>query len=133
MLYDWECTACGYKREVVSTIARRNDPEFHECKYGTGEPVALTRLITAPMVNPDIKPYRALTGDKAGQEIGSRRAHREFLKRNRLVEIGNEPMRPTKEFRKVHRRGEIARALKDSIAQHCAPDLKRGGLIERNR
>lgn len=131
--YVWECPACGYTREVISTIARRNDPEIHNCKFGTGEPALLARVITAAAINPDIRPYRALAGDRAGREISSRKQHREFLKRNRLVEIGNEPMRPTKEFRKVHRRGEIARALKDSIAQHCAPDLKRGGLIERNR
>lgn len=131
--YVWECPACGHTREVIATVARRNDPESHDCKFGTGSEAQLQRVITAAAINPDIRPYRALAGDRAGKEIGSRRAHREFLKRNRLVEIGNEPVRPTKEFRRVHRKGEIAHALKDAIAQHCAPDLKRGGLIERNR
>jgi hypothetical protein len=39
------------------------------------------------MIMPDIKPYRNMVD---GREIGSRSEHREFLKRNNLIEIGNE-------------------------------------------
>ena len=38
----------------------------------------------------DIEPYQAVTGDMQGQWITSRKEHREFLKRNDLVEVGNE-------------------------------------------
>lgn len=43
-----------------------------------------------PFVFGDIKPYRAVTGDMQGKWISSRSQHREFLKRNDLVEVGNE-------------------------------------------
>lgn len=44
----------------------------------------------------DIEPYRAIAADKdTGKRpvINSRKQHREFLKRNDLVELGNEPLR----------------------------------------
>lgn len=41
-------------------------------------------------VVPDIQPYMAVTGDMQGKWIRSRREHRAFLKRNNLVEVGNE-------------------------------------------
>jgi hypothetical protein len=39
---------------------------------------------------PDIEPYVAVAGDMAGKVIGSRKEHREFLRRNNFEEIGNE-------------------------------------------
>lgn len=41
-------------------------------------------------VIPDIEPYIAVAGDRAGKVIRSRREHREFLRRNNFQEIGNE-------------------------------------------
>ena len=45
----------------------------------------------------DIEPYKAVAGDIAlnGKRpaIMGRRQHREFLKRNKYVEVGNEPIR----------------------------------------
>lgn len=38
----------------------------------------------------DFKPYKPVTGDMEGQWITTRGQHREFLKRNNLVEVGNE-------------------------------------------
>lgn len=38
----------------------------------------------------DIEPYKAIGGDMAGQWITSRSQHREFLKRNGFIEVGNE-------------------------------------------
>lgn len=68
------------------------------------------------MVSPDIAPYKAVAGDRMGQMISSRREHREFLKRNRFVEVGNEPMKPIRNnFRP--RKGEIAEELKRVIPQ----------------
>jgi hypothetical protein len=43
-----------------------------------------------PAVHGDIQPYRAITGDMQGKWITSRSKHREFLRRNDLVEVGNE-------------------------------------------
>lgn len=38
----------------------------------------------------DIEPYQAVTGDMAGKWITSRSEHRDYLRRNNLVEVGNE-------------------------------------------
>lgn len=43
-----------------------------------------------PYIIGDMKPYRAVTGDAQGKMITSRSAHRAFLQRNNLVEVGNE-------------------------------------------
>ncbi len=43
-----------------------------------------------PFVHGDIEPYRAITGDMQGEMITSRSQHKEFLRRNDLVEVGNE-------------------------------------------
>lgn len=47
-------------------------------------------------VIPDIEPYKAVTGDMCGQWVTSRKEHREFLRRNNLVEVGNEKPYMTK-------------------------------------
>lgn len=41
-------------------------------------------------LTPVFVPYKPVTGDMEGKWITSRRQHREFLKRNNLVEVGNE-------------------------------------------
>jgi hypothetical protein len=38
----------------------------------------------------DIDPYQAVGGDKPGTWITSRSRHREYLKRNNCIEVGNE-------------------------------------------
>lgn len=90
------------------------------------------RIITAPYAISDIAPYKAVTGDRMGQEIRGRKQHREFLKRNRLVEVGDAPIRDTRQMRPTVKKGQVARELKRAIAQHTIPDLKRGGLRERH-
>lgn len=53
---------------------------------------------TGPQIIKDIEPYKAVAGDIAlgGKcpPIMGRRQHREFLKRNKYVEVGNEPIKP---------------------------------------
>lgn len=46
---------------------------------------------SAPMIIPDIQPYRSMA---TGEIIGGRRQHREHLRQHRLIEIGNEVQRP---------------------------------------
>lgn len=36
------------------------------------------------------EPYKPVTGDKQGEWITTRREHQEFLRRNDLIEVGNE-------------------------------------------
>ncbi len=56
---------------------------------GEGYEVVNGELIApvAPMVMPDIKPYKSMID---GREITSRSAHREHLKNHGCIEIGNE-------------------------------------------
>jgi putative FmdB family regulatory protein len=107
--YEYECLLCEKREELVLPIASRNDAPM--C-CGT----RMGRVISAPHVNPDIAPYKAVAGDRAGQWITSRKEHKEFLKRNRFTEVGNEPIRPIKnDFRP--RKGEIVQELKRVVPQ----------------
>lgn len=42
------------------------------------------------MIMPDLQPYQAVAGDMAFKEVSGRKAHREFLRRNNFIEVGNE-------------------------------------------
>lgn len=75
--------------------------------------------IMPTMVSPDIQPYKAVGGDMAGKHITSRKEHREFLKRNRFIEVGNEPLRPVKNDTRP-KKGEVAAELKRVIPQVLA-------------
>jgi putative FmdB family regulatory protein len=110
--YVFECPVCEHIEEKVLSVSERNEAPSH---CGT----RMARIITAPHMQPDINPYQAVAGDRAGQWITSRSEHREYLKRNRLVEVGNEPIRPIKnDFRP--RRGEVAEEMR-----HVVPDVLR--------
>lgn len=50
-------------------------------------------VINAPFVMDDIKPYRSMA---TGEMIMGRRQHREHLRNNHLIEIGNEKQHPVK-------------------------------------
>ena len=109
-VYVWECPKCHNGRETVASIAERNRQEVCKCR------TLMQRVITPARVSPDISPYIAVAGDMAGKPITSRKQHREFLKRNRFTEVGNEPIRPIKnDF--TPRRGEVAEELKRVIPQ----------------
>lgn len=120
--YVWNCSQCG-EIEVFRPISQYAVPPEH--------PHPVSRVISPCVGIGDIKPYIAKAGDMAGKPITSRAEHRKFLKRNRLVELGDAPVKSTKEFRKTTNRKEVRESLKAAIAQHTVPDMKRGGLRER--
>lgn len=68
-----------------------------------------------PMVISDIEPYRAVAADKhTGKRpvIGGRRQHREFLRANGYVEVGNDRSTPSRpELSRADRMADIKRAL----------------------
>lgn len=105
--YCYECPHCGGTTEAILPVDERHTgaPECHG---------KMSLVIQAAMVSPDIQPYKAVAGDRAGQYITSRREHREFLKRNRFVEVGNEPIKPIKNDTRP-KKGEVARELKQVI------------------
>jgi hypothetical protein len=77
---DWPIGCLGH-------FARGNDP-------------ALGQGLEGPQIIRDIDPYQAVGGDIANggkaPKIMGRRQHREYLKRNNYIEVGNETLRPSK-------------------------------------
>ncbi len=111
-LYSYRCPVCDQTKEQVNTVAERH----------AGAPICHGRMqleIMPTMVSPDIAPYKAMSGDKMGQMITSRKEHREFLKRNRFIEVGNEPIRPVKNDTRP-KKGEVAAELKRVVPQVLA-------------
>ena len=106
-LYHYACDHCDIETDAFATVDERHmaAPECHGKMRLTIQPA---------MVQPDIAPYRAVAGDRAGQYITSRREHREFLRRNRFTEVGNEPVKPIKNDTRPQK-GEIAQELKQVI------------------
>lgn len=104
-LYDWRCQACGTTVELVRPMREALIPVMCTCG------VPMVQQLSAAYVSADIAPYRAVAGDRAGQWITSRRAHREFLKRNRFTEIGNEKPKDTSVMRKTVTKKQIRQEL----------------------
>lgn len=77
----------------------------------------MVQQLSAAYVTPDIPPYRAVAGDRAGKYITSRKEHREFLKRNSFTEIGNDKPKDTSVMRKTTDRKEIRAELSKAIRQ----------------
>ena len=77
----------------------------------------LERKDNAPMVISDLKEYRTIAIDKATgtrTTIDGRRDHREFLKRNGYVELGNDYVPPKREeLSRSDRMSDIRRVLGD--------------------
>ncbi len=105
-IYDWKCGHCARAIEIVRPMKEALIPVMCTCG------VPMTQQLSAAHVCPDIAPYKATTGDRAGKWITSRRAHKEFLKRNRLIEVGTDPPKDTSKFRKTTSKREIREELK---------------------
>ena len=68
-------------------------------------------VVSAPFVMDDIKPYRSMA---TGEMVMGRRQHREHLRANRLIEIGNE-RQPKPEHRPDP---TIRRDVIDAVQRH---------------
>src|SRR5581483_4506491 len=91
--YTFECARCGKQRHEVLSLVEHDKASFYHCKK------PMFQVIGASQIVKDIEPYKAVAVDVATGKppvITSRRTHREFLKRNGYVEIGNEPIRQRK-------------------------------------
>jgi len=88
-LYQWDCPHCGRSEDFFASVADRNNRQVcPECG------LYMERVISRAYAVPDLAPYIAVAGDKAGRPVEGRKAHREFLKRNGFREVGNEPIKP---------------------------------------
>jgi hypothetical protein len=114
-IYALQCACgCGREEDVFRSIAER-DSDLPLC-CGVG----MVRKIVPPMVAPDIGPYQAVAVDVATGKppvINSRSAHRDFLKRNGYIEVGNEPIgRKKGEVRgDFNVRGELTQATREVL------------------
>lgn len=91
-LYTYKCRICLRTRDLFRPMAEHNN--YPVC---CGQ--ATYQVISPPHVMPDIKPYHAVAADKEtgkAPQIGSRSAHKNFLKRNGYEELGNDAPRPSK-------------------------------------
>lgn len=88
-IYTVKCACCGQEADIYRTV----DDRDRDLPVHCGERTA--RKIVAPYVAPDIGAYQAVAVDVATGKppiITSRSSHREFLKRNGYIEVGNEPL-----------------------------------------
>lgn len=81
-LYEYRCISCEKVTTAYRTIDNRNNAPDCACGART------EKVISSPsMVMGDIPEYRNIID---GKTITGRAAHREFLKRHDMVEVGNE-------------------------------------------
>ena len=80
----------GQLREKVGDNHAIINGENWYCISGTWAPAGSSPS-SAPMIMPDIAPYRSVID---GSEITSRSRHREHLRAHGCIEIGNEKPRP---------------------------------------
>lgn len=73
------------------------------------------RTPQAAYVIGDIEPYRSMA---TGEIVGGRRQHREHLKANRLIEVGNEIKAHLNQTRPQVDRAGIRQALVESVRRH---------------
>ena len=102
-IYVVRCVKCKQTEDIY-----RSFKDFDDLPKHCGERVE--RVIVPSYSVPDIKPYQSVV---TGEVVGGRRQHREYLKRNNLVEIGNE-YRPPKPIPRV---GGVREDIRNSYRQ----------------
>lgn len=103
-VYRVKCHACEYVGEIFRKMSEYDDLPLH-CD------MPVTRVICAPMVSVDIPAYRATA---TGEMIEGRVQHREYLRKNNLVELGNEKL-GHKKYEADH---NVRPEMMDAIKQH---------------
>lgn len=111
-LYSYQCAArCGHQEEIFRRIADRDRDLPEHC----GAP--MEQMIVAPMVAPDIHPYRSMID---GSLITSRSKHREHLRDHGCIEVGNERIggrKPGEVRGDFDVRADLARATKEVLGK----------------
>lgn len=91
-IYVYRCIHCQRQTEEFRHVDQRDDAPVC-CEK------AMDRRIMPTMVQADIQPYVSVAIDKeTGRpvQIHSRKQHREFLRRNDYVEVGNDFGKPSR-------------------------------------
>lgn len=76
-LYAIKCSVCDFEGTIFRRVAERD--ELPTCDCGA----SVSRIISAPMVQPDIVPYQSPNG---GQWVNSRAQRRDDLARSNAIE-----------------------------------------------
>lgn len=100
-IYSIGCDSCGKTQDIFRSLSNYN--ELPDC---CGHMMA--RRVTAASVIADINPYRSMA---TGEMIMGRRQHREHLKNNGLIEVGNEKMDKRPPAPPVDIKSDIAAAV----------------------
>ena len=111
-IYQMMCNHCGSEQEIYRSIAMI-DHDLPGCCGST-----MQRKICAPMVIADIQPYQAMGVDLATGKapvITSRSQHRDYLRRNGYVEVGNDL--PDMSKRKIEGDFNVRRELTEVTKQ----------------
>jgi hypothetical protein len=115
-IYEMRCK-CGHTEDIFRSIANIDvDLPFH-CG------VRMFRGVCAPSVVPDTAAYQAVAVDKKTGRmpvIEGRVQHREFLKRNGYVEIGNDLPKKREIDGDFNVRKELTEATKQVLAKQRA-------------
>jgi hypothetical protein len=115
-IYVMKCPGCGAGQEIYRPIARMND-DLPECCGQT-----MRRQVCAPAVVTDIPAYQAVAVDKSTGKmpmIEGRKQHREYLKRNGYIEVGNEKLseKPRELVGDFNVKPQLIEATKQVLAQ----------------
>lgn len=106
-IYRVKCDECGDESDIFRSIA-----EYDQLPIHCGIPVH--RMVCAAMVRADIQPYRSMV---TGQMIEGRAQHREYLRKNDLVEVGNEKLGHKKYEADHNVRPEMMEAIKQHLGR----------------
>ena len=104
-LYSVKCQECGHEMEVFRNL--RNWGNWPEC---CGH--EMRQVLTPTNIMPDIQPYKSMID---GRMITSRSEHREHLKANNCIEVGNEKPKPRKSERSKADREAFRQELADRL------------------
>lgn len=121
-IYQYRCPTCGRREDGFARVSDRH-LSAPLC-LGHGQ---MGLEIMPTYVQADIAPYRAVVNDiKTGKPpvIGGRKQHREFLKRNRLVEAG--PPKDTSRMQRIIKTDADRRSLREQMRPVVTQALRRG-------
>lgn len=100
-IYSVGCDDCGKTQDLFRSLSQYDD--LPSCCG-----VRMHRRVTAAAVLADINPYRSMA---TGEMIMGRRQHREHLKNNGLIEVGNEKMTSKPRAPEANIKADIAQAV----------------------
>jgi hypothetical protein len=119
-VYRLLCDGCGAEQDLFRRIAEI-DRDLPVCCGAS-----MHRKVCAPAVIGDIQPYQAMGVDVAtgtAPVIRSRSEHRDYLRRNNYIEVGNEMPTPPS-ARKIEGdfnvRAELTQAVREVLPRYTA-------------